>query len=77
MAVEIFEQVPDVDVILVPTGGGGLLAGVSVAIKALKPETEVSTLVKYLLPANVANTSFFCYRLSPLNQKWFRLSGRL
>lgn len=41
MAVEIFEQVPDVDVILVPTGGGGLLAGIAVAIKALKPECEV------------------------------------
>ena len=41
MGVEIFEQVPDVDVIIVPTGGGGLLAGVSVAIKALKPEVEV------------------------------------
>lgn len=41
MGVEIFEQVPDVDAILVPTGGGGLLAGVAVAMKALKPETEV------------------------------------
>ena len=41
MGVEIFEQVPDVDAILVPTGGGGLLAGIAVAIKALKPETEV------------------------------------
>jgi threonine dehydratase len=31
---EILEQTPDVETVLVPTGGGGLLAGVAVAIKA-------------------------------------------
>jgi threonine dehydratase len=44
MGVEIFEQVPDVDVIIVPTGGGGLLAGICVAIKALKPDCQVELL---------------------------------
>ncbi|GAB2445187.1 threonine ammonia-lyase [Nocardioides hungaricus] len=32
---EILEQVPDVRTVLVPTGGGGLLAGIAIAIKAL------------------------------------------
>lgn len=38
---EILEQVPDVATILVPVGGGGLLAGIATAINALKPEVRV------------------------------------
>src|SRR5690349_15202780 len=34
---EILEQVPDVQTILVPTGGGGFLAGIATAVKALRP----------------------------------------
>jgi threonine dehydratase len=38
---EILEQVPDVRTILVCTGGGGLLAGIATAVKALRPEVRV------------------------------------
>lgn len=38
---EIVEQVPEVRTVLVPTGGGGLLAGVATAVKALAPEARV------------------------------------
>ena len=38
---EIVEEMKDVDVILVPVGGGGLISGVSAAVKALSPSTEV------------------------------------
>lgn len=41
VALEILEQVPDLEVIVVPVGGGGLLSGVALAIKALRPEVEV------------------------------------
>lgn len=41
MALEIIEQVPDVDAIVIPTGGGGLLAGIAVAAKALKPDIMI------------------------------------
>ncbi|XP_050296977.1 L-threonine ammonia-lyase-like isoform X1 [Anthonomus grandis grandis] len=41
IALEILEQVQDIDAILVPTGGGGLLAGVSVAVKMLNPKIKV------------------------------------
>lgn len=41
MGMEIVEQVPDVDVVVVPVGGGGLLAGVSLAVKTLRPQTKV------------------------------------
>src|SRR3954470_16947915 len=39
--VEILEQRPDVRTILVPTGGGGLLAGIAAAVKPLHPEVTL------------------------------------
>ncbi len=41
IAYEIFQDLPDVDVILVPIGGGGLSAGVSTLAKLLKPTIQV------------------------------------
>jgi len=38
---EFVNDVPDLDVLLVPVGGGGLIAGVAVAVKVLRPEIEV------------------------------------
>ena len=41
IAYEIFQSLPDVDVILVPIGGGGLAAGVSPRAKLLNPDVKV------------------------------------
>ncbi len=38
---EILAELPDVDAIIVPVGGGGLIAGIGVAAKALKPSLRV------------------------------------
>src|SRR5919199_6315366 len=38
---ELLEEVPDVDVVLVPVGGGGLVSGVATAVKAVRPEARV------------------------------------
>ncbi|HEY3661992.1 MAG TPA: threonine ammonia-lyase [Chthoniobacterales bacterium] len=38
---EIVAQVPNLDAVIVPVGGGGLLAGVSLAVKTLRPEVKV------------------------------------
>ncbi len=38
---EILEQRPDVSTILVPVGGGGLIAGIATVVAALRPEVEV------------------------------------
>jgi threonine dehydratase len=38
---EVVAQVPNLDAIIVPVGGGGLLAGVSLAVKTLRPEAKV------------------------------------
>ena len=40
-AVEILEDVPDADAIVVPTGGAGLLAGVAIAAKARRPDIKI------------------------------------
>ncbi len=41
LGLEVLEQVPDVRTVLVPTGGGGLLAGVALVIKELRPDVRV------------------------------------
>ena len=41
VAIEMLEQVPQLDVIVVPIGGGGLIAGMAVAAKDMKPDIEV------------------------------------
>ena len=41
MGLEILEQVPDLDAVVVPIGGGGLLSGVGTVMKARKPAVRV------------------------------------
>ena len=41
IGLEILEQLPDVEAVIVPIGGGGLIAGVAAAIKQLKPPCKV------------------------------------
>ena len=41
VGLEMLEAVPDLDTLLVAVGGGGLIAGIAVAAKALKPSIEV------------------------------------
>ena len=41
LGLEVLEQSPEAGTVLVPTGGGGLLAGVAIAVKALRPDVRV------------------------------------
>jgi threonine dehydratase len=41
IAIEILEQVSDLDTLLVAIGGGGLISGIAIAAKALKPEIRI------------------------------------
>src|SRR5690625_2919746 len=41
VGLEILEQVPNVDMIIVPVGGGGLLSGILTAVKESRPEVTV------------------------------------
>ena len=41
MGIEIVEQVPDLDAVIVPVGGAGLIAGVALAVKTLRPQAKI------------------------------------
>lgn len=40
-AVEILEQAPEIDTLVIPVGGGGLLSGSLIAVRSLRPEVRV------------------------------------
>jgi threonine dehydratase len=41
IGLEILEDLPDVDTVIVPYGGGGLISGIATAIKTIKPGVKV------------------------------------
>jgi threonine dehydratase len=51
LGLELLRDVPALDVLLVPIGGGGMIAGVAVAAKALKPSIEVIGVQTQLYPS--------------------------
>jgi threonine dehydratase len=51
IALEMLAAVPDLDVLLVPIGGGGLISGMAVAAKTLKPGIEVIGVQAALYPS--------------------------
>ena len=49
IGLEILDQLPDVDAVVVPVGGGGLISGIAFAIKTLRPEVKVYGVQAYNL----------------------------
>ena len=41
IALELLEDLPSIDTVIVPVGGGGLISGIGIAVKALSPSTRV------------------------------------
>jgi threonine dehydratase len=41
VGIELMEDVPDLDLVLCPVGGGGLLCGTAIAVKTIRPNTKV------------------------------------
>ncbi len=41
IGLELLEQLPDIDAVIVPIGGGGLISGLAYAVKSLKPQCKV------------------------------------
>ncbi len=41
IGLEILDQLPDVEQVVVPIGGGGLISGIAIALKSLKPDVRV------------------------------------
>ena len=50
LGLEVVEQVPGLDAVLVPVGGGGLISGVAVAVKALCPNVKIIGVEAEVLP---------------------------
>jgi len=50
LGLEVVEQVPGLDAVLVPVGGGGLVSGVAVAVKALCPGVKIIGVEAEVLP---------------------------
>jgi threonine dehydratase len=50
LGLELVEQVPDLDAVVVPVGGGGLIGGVALAVKARAPRVEVIGVQAAALP---------------------------
>ncbi|WP_143435535.1 threonine ammonia-lyase [Henriciella aquimarina] len=53
-ALEMYEDKPDFDVLVVPIGGGGLISGMSTVSKAISPETKVIGVQAAMYPAMYA-----------------------
>lgn len=51
IGLEILEDLPDVDTLIVPIGGGGLISGIAVAVKTLKPSCRIIGVVSNQAPA--------------------------
>jgi threonine dehydratase len=43
IGLEVLEDLPDPDAVVIPYGGGGLTAGIASAVKALRPDTKIFT----------------------------------
>jgi len=56
-ALELMEDVPDLDALLTPVGGGGLMAGCSTVAKALRPAMKI-----YGVEADTANDTYLSFK---------------
>ncbi|WP_300973812.1 threonine ammonia-lyase [Sphingomonas sp. LHG3406-1] len=51
IAIEMLDEVPDLDMLVVPIGGGGLISGMAIAGRALRPDIEVIGVEAELYPS--------------------------
>lgn len=69
IAMEILEKNPDIDIIIAPIGGGGLITGLAVAAKHLKPSIEIIGVQTKACPAMVQSLKDkVCYADYPSEQ---------
>src|SRR3546814_856483 len=57
VALEMLEDAPEIDTLVVPIGGGGLISGVGIAAKALKPDVELVGVQAQLYPSMYCKVS--------------------
>jgi threonine dehydratase len=59
IALEMLEAAPDIDCLVVPIGGGGLISGIATAARAVKPGIEIIGVQAELYPAMAARVKGF------------------
>ena len=63
VALEMLAQIPDLDMLVIPIGGGGLAGGMAVAAKAIKPDIKIIGVEAELYPTmaqKIAGTTVVC-----------------
>lgn len=53
IGLELFEQIPELDTVVVPVGGGGLISGIAIALKSLNPKIRIIGVQSELAPGMV------------------------
>lgn len=67
IAIEILQQNPDIDTIVIPIGGGGLSTGIAVAAKAIKPDIRIIGVQTEACPAMIRSyEDGVCYEAYPI-----------
>lgn len=65
IGIEILEDLPDTDIIIVPVGGGGLISGIAVATKSIKPDIKIIGVQSKNMPSMAE--SIFKDRITTVN----------
>lgn len=65
IGIEILEDLPDTDIIIVPVGGGGLISGIAVATKSIKPDIKIIGVQSKNMPS--MTESIFKDRITTVN----------
>lgn len=59
IGLELLDDIPNLDAVVVPTGGGGMLSGIAMAVKGKNPKTRGSSQI-YQFPSKALLLSKFC-----------------
>ena len=67
IALELLEQVPDMEAVVVPIGGGGLISGIACAVKESKPQVRVVGVQAARMPSMIEAVRERCTVTIPVN----------
>jgi len=72
IGLELFEKISDLDSIVVPVGGGGLISGIAIAMKSLKPSLKV-----YGVQSHLSSNMEKMFHLQPTTQNEIQVKSSI